>query len=107
MHNFNLPSKINDLDLLQFKNKIILLNNYKYQIIFDNMLNNTLKIQLLENNQPKIVLLCSVQKDKIINTLLSGSVASILRKKGLKNNEMVVEAWDIVRQVALLCHEVQ
>lgn len=106
MHNFNLPAKINDLDLLQFKNKIILLNNYKYQIIFDNMLNNTLKIQLLENNQPKIVLLCSVQKDKIINTLLSGSVASILRKKGLKNNTMVVEAWDIVRQVALLCNEV-
>ena len=107
MHNFNLPTKINDLDLLQFKNKTILLNNYKYQIIFDNTVNNTLKIQLLENNQSKIVLLCSVQKDKIINTLLSGSVASILRKKGLKNNTMVVEAWDIVRQVALLCQEVQ
>jgi len=107
MHNFNLPAKINDLDLLQFKNKTILLNNYKYQIIFDNTVNNTLKIQLLENNQSKIVLLCSVQKDKIINTLLSGSVASILRKKGLKNNTMVVEAWDIVRQVALLCQEVQ
>lgn len=107
MHNFNLPTKINDLDLLQFKNKTILLNNYKYQIIFDNTVNNTLKIQLLENNQSKIVLLCSVQKYKIINTLLSGSVASILRKKGLKNNAMVVEAWDIVRQIALLCNEVQ
>lgn len=107
MHNFNLPAKINDLDLAQFKNKAIVLNNYKYQIIFDNMLNNTLKIQLLENNQSKIVLLCSVQNEKITNTLLSGSVASILRKKGLKNNAMVVEAWDIVRQIALLCNEVQ
>lgn len=34
MHNFNLPAKINDLDLAQFKNKAIVLNNYKYQVIY-------------------------------------------------------------------------
>lgn len=104
MHNLFLSTKIEKLDLSPFYKEDVILSNYKYQINFLKIEGRDhLKIQLFEKGDLKLNMICYIKDNKISTSMLSGSLASILRKKNLNKNEMINESWDMVRQISLLC----
>lgn len=75
-------------------NTVIIYRNYKYKIQF----NGKTEIILEENAEPVLYMKKAGNKIRV-----SGLVFDILKNKGLSEENIIKEAWEMVYQISLLC----